>query len=426
MTFLADLEQRATSMIQQGEEAQAAQVCQKILMVEPNHISALDFLTTFSFAQNEFAACLPYLERLVALNPENTVFLTKLGYVQEAQGHLAEALKIYLKCHSINPGNPVIYLYIGYAYLGLGQEAKAAEVFSLGEDVDYLLLRTYHDPEKGVLLQHRARKGEQVLHQHLTNLHLQVIRERNTDHSLHRIEAAIWPQVDIRDFTYKKNNQRPHLFYIPDLLAKPSFARTELPWTKYIESRFNDIKQEVLNNLNVEEDGTPYLPANLALSEEGWDKIVGRMNWAAIHLYKQGVAADHIISKYPTLCEVLKELPLTKINDQPSEVFISVLKPETKIPPHFGVSNNTLTVHFPLYVPERCGLRVDNETFDQREGEIIAFDDSFDHEAWNNSQQPRLVLIFEVWHPDLTKDEQDAISATFDARVKWLAQRTIT
>jgi aspartyl/asparaginyl beta-hydroxylase (cupin superfamily) len=77
-------------------------------------------------------------------------------------------------------------------------------------------------------------------------------------------------------------------------------------------------------------------------------------------------------------------------------------------------------------VPERCGLRVDNETFDQREGEIIAFDDSFDHEAWNNSQQPRLVLIFEVWHPDLTKDEQDAISATFDARVKWLAQRTIT
>ena len=39
------------------------------------------------------------------------------------------------------------------------------------------------------------------------------------------------------------------------------------------------------------------------------------------------------------------------------------------------------------------------------EGKVLVFDDSFEHEAWNDSEAPRVVLIFDIWHPDLSKGE---------------------
>ena len=66
--------------------------------------------------------------------------------------------------------------------------------------------------------------------------------------------------------------------------------------------------------------------------------------------------------------------------------------------------------HLPLVVPENCGqLRVGNESRTWREGELLIFDDSIEHEAWNHSEHDRIVLIFEVWRPELTAEERNAI-----------------
>lgn len=93
----------------------------------------------------------------------------------------------------------------------------------------------------------------------------------------------------------------------------------------------------------------------------------------------------------------------------------SLLRPQTRIPPHTGVANVRLVVHLPLIVPPGCGFRVGNETRIWREGEAWVFDDTIEHEAWNDSDRDRYVLIFDVWNPRLSPAERELITAVMAA-----------
>ncbi|MFN5903064.1 MAG: aspartyl/asparaginyl beta-hydroxylase domain-containing protein, partial [Novosphingobium sp.] len=93
--------------------------------------------------------------------------------------------------------------------------------------------------------------------------------------------------------------------------------------------------------------------------------------------------------------------------------FFSLLKPRTRIPPHTGVTNIRSIVHLPLIVPQGCGFRVGGETREWHEGEAFVFDDTIEHEAWNDSDHLRAVLIFDVWNPWLTLAERDLIRGLF-------------
>ena len=80
--------------------------------------------------------------------------------------------------------------------------------------------------------------------------------------------------------------------------------------------------------------------------------------------------------------------------------FFSLLTPGTKLRPHCGPTNIRLRAHLALAVPPgECFMRVGNELPRQWvEGEVLLFDDSFEHEVWNHTNAPRLVLIVEwVW-----------------------------
>ena len=77
--------------------------------------------------------------------------------------------------------------------------------------------------------------------------------------------------------------------------------------------------------------------------------------------------------------------------------------------------NMRLICHLPLIVPQGCWLRVGNETRELREGELLIFDDSIEHEARNPTGELRIVLIFDIWRPELSQAERNGVSAIFDA-----------
>jgi beta-hydroxylase len=79
----------------------------------------------------------------------------------------------------------------------------------------------------------------------------------------------------------------------------------------------------------------------------------------------------------------------------------SFMKPHTHVLPHKGYSRMVLRCHLPLIVPDEklCGIRVGNETANWKEGELMIFDDSFEHEAWNRSDNNRVVLMFDIPNP---------------------------
>ena len=91
-----------------------------------------------------------------------------------------------------------------------------------------------------------------------------------------------------------------------------------------------------------------------------------------------------------------------------------MLRPRTRIPPHNGLVNTRLICHLPLIVPPGCGFRVGNETREWVEGKAWVFDDSIDHEAWNDSDQTRVILLFEIWRPELTEEERALVAAMFE------------
>jgi aspartate beta-hydroxylase len=116
----------------------------------------------------------------------------------------------------------------------------------------------------------------------------------------------------------------------------------------------------------------------------------------------------------PATMAALRDLPLCRTGRTPAVLF-SLLRPGKRIRPHHGCMNARLICHLPLIVPEKCPLRVGNETRAWREGEVVVFDDSVEHEAWNLSKELRVVMIFEVWRPELSARERIMIGAPLDA-----------
>ena len=102
--------------------------------------------------------------------------------------------------------------------------------------------------------------------------------------------------------------------------------------------------------------------------------------------------------------EWLRSLPLAA--DLPEgNICLSILEPGTELHAHCGPTNVRLRAHLGLRVPERCGLSVGEEVLSWREGEWLVFDDSFEHLAWNRSDRPRVILIVDLWHPQIDTAE---------------------
>ena len=117
----------------------------------------------------------------------------------------------------------------------------------------------------------------------------------------------------------------------------------------------------------------------------------------------------------PATAAVIGAVPRVDIPGRAPTAFFSILEPRTRIPPHTGVTNTRCTVHLPLIVPAGCGFRVGGETRAWVEGRAFAFDDTIEHEAWNDSDDLRAVLIVDVWNPHLTAPERSMVRAFYAA-----------
>lgn len=137
--------------------------------------------------------------------------------------------------------------------------------------------------------------------------------------------------------------------------------------------------------------------------------------WSAVHLYRQGAPVVENAARCPATMAALAHAPLPHIPGRSPMALFSVLRGGTHIPPHNGMLNTRLICHIPLIVPAGCRLRVGNETREVRRFEPMIFDDSIEHEAWNDSGETRVVLLFEIWRPELSAGERDALTTLFGA-----------
>lgn len=121
--------------------------------------------------------------------------------------------------------------------------------------------------------------------------------------------------------------------------------------------------------------------------------------------------------------EELKKVGEGPMLDVPfSSSYVSIMKPITALDKHYGPSNIRLRCHLPILLPEgseACFIRVGGQIKFWKEGEIIIFDDTYEHEACNLSDiHDRAVLIWDIWHPEIMAQERDAMIQLFKSAAK--------
>ncbi len=143
--------------------------------------------------------------------------------------------------------------------------------------------------------------------------------------------------------------------------------------------------------------------------------LLGDARWSAYHLWQAGVPVAAAHAACPVTVAAVESAPIPRIAGRSPMALFSILAGGTHIPPHNGMLNTRLIVHIPLIVPPDCRLRVGGETRTVEAGVPLIFDDSIEHEAWNDSAEPRAILLFEVWRPELTAGERTALTAMYSA-----------
>lgn len=210
--------------------------------------------------------------------------------------------------------------------------------------------------------------------------------------------------------------QKPSSYYFPGLEQRGYYERSELPWASEIEAAAPAIRQELLDRLAAGADEfSPYLVSDPSRPRTEFHGLLDNPEWSTLYLWQNGGPVKGNADHFPRTLNAVSKLDLAHISVRSPSILFSRLSAGARIPPHRGVMNARLICHLPLIVPPGCGFRVGGETRAWRDGELLAFDDTVEHEAWNDSRDDRIILIFDVWKPEIEPDERRAIAALFEA-----------
>lgn len=210
--------------------------------------------------------------------------------------------------------------------------------------------------------------------------------------------------------------QQPQYFYFPELPNIEWAERADFPWMDKVEAATDDIRAELLKVLEEDAAFTPYVEAVEGRPTFDNLGLLGNPAWSAFYLWKDGAPVPENAARCPKTLQALEDVPLCRIPGRTPSILFSLLRPGAHIPPHHGFMNARYICHLPLIVPENCAMRVGAETRPWTIGRACIFDDSIEHEAWNrNGEHLRVVMIFDVWRPELSQAERELISATLQA-----------
>lgn len=228
----------------------------------------------------------------------------------------------------------------------------------------------------------------------IRQLYAEVIMSLNAaERSEEALECA---RLAVKHGIWQEPTQRP-VHYLPYLPARPTYDPQQFWLTGYLEEHCPTIKAEVDALLGSQVEG--FKPVTGALLGEGrWDEVI---------FYEYGQKFARAAKLLPNTSTILSNLPAEILNA--GIVVLSCLQPKTHILPHCGSSNALLRVHLGIRTTGQAKIRVRDEILVWKESKCIVFDDSFEHEVWHRGNEPRIVLIVDMFHPALTAADRAAL-----------------
>ena len=209
--------------------------------------------------------------------------------------------------------------------------------------------------------------------------------------------------------------QQPRHFLFPGLTARGFYEASAFSWVPALEASAGDIRSELDALLERNTPFSPYLTASAERPAYDNHGMADNSDWSAFYLWRDGEALADNQALCPKTTAAIKRAPLVFSGKRCPSVLFSRLKAGAGIPAHTGMINTRLIAHLGLIVPEGCGFRVGNDSRPWAPGKVWLFDDTIEHEAWNRSDKDRIILIFEVWKPELSEAERAFVSRILQA-----------
>ena len=172
---------------------------------------------------------------------------------------------------------------------------------------------------------------------------------------------------------------------------KPVHDPSNFGWTSHLEQHWTDIRAE-LDEILQHRSALP----NFHDIAEDASTISQDDDWKTFFLYGYGVKATENCARCPRTTELIEQVPGM------TTAFFSILSPGKHIPPHRGPYKGVLRYHLGLKVPEQaeqCRIRVDDQFLHWEEGNGMVFDDTYNHEVWNDTNEERAILFLDVKRP---------------------------
>ena len=181
----------------------------------------------------------------------------------------------------------------------------------------------------------------------------------------------------------------------PDLPSTPWHDSGAFPLCGVLEANFDAIRDELLA-----------LPGRLFQPES--ERIDRTGEWDVAFLYERGRRHDEALAACPVTASAIESR--ATVRAMAGLIYVSRMRPGTHIEAHRGPTNLRLRCHLGLVIPDGdCAIRVGDQTRRWETGRCMVFDDHFEHEAWNHTDEDRIVLIVDVWHPGLSELEVDRL-----------------
>ncbi|KAK6619573.1 hypothetical protein RUM43_012330 [Polyplax serrata] len=214
-------------------------------------------------------------------------------------------------------------------------------------------------------------------------------------------KAIKWYDLGVEEGLFLSRYQRS-LYNVNRLKGQPWWTKEETTYQNFfdrLEKNWREIRREGLELYNAK-------GVNLFKAESENLKNTG--DWRQMDLFFRGRKQPNC-DKAPVTCSLVSAFkPAARCTR--GQIKFSVMLPNTHVWPHCGPTNCRLRSHLGLVVPPKTYIRVAEETRTWEEGKFIIFDDSFEHEVWHNGTSLRLVLIVDIWHPELTEHERQSLS----------------
>jgi aspartate beta-hydroxylase len=395
-----------------GQRAEADRLLNTVRASAPDHPLVLNAVGVQELHRGNFTVAREQIEKAIAKDSGNAAFWINLATTLRRLGQREDEMQALQKALTIEPRHLLALLQKASLQDLMGQTRAAAKTYhnalqtipanaqlpeSLREPLTYAVK----------FVKENTAQLETFLRERLKGMgdgYSAIERERYE----HCIDAHLGKR---RIYT-----PQPTFLMFPQLPALEFYPREMFPWLAGIEAASDEIRAE-FERVFAEDAGSlePYVNHPDGVPLDQWKELNHSRRWSVLYLWRDGRREEANIARCPRTAELVQEAPGVDIPNIGPAVFFSVLDAKSHIPAHTGVTNTRLVVHIPLVIPEGCRFRVGSTTRQWRKGEAFVFDDTIEHEAWNDSDVPRAVLIFDIWNPYLTTLERDVVRATVSA-----------